>query len=179
MLGCLATTLVVWRRPRCRAAVNKHFYNFAIKIIKCGTIGHLVGGGIISSRKRDLFVIPLDLLTLIQTSPGTNSMPKNVLSSAGTSPTFWTRGLASLDSRVPVDSRVQQRTFSAFYGNSTGIPQLRKKERKKSLDPRVLGLASPSSQLYSAQCSGLGRLCKSCPYKRFSPHKSEKLPNTD
>ncbi len=37
------------------------------------------GGGKISPGKRDLFVIPQDLPSLVQTSPGTNGMPKNLL----------------------------------------------------------------------------------------------------
>ena len=38
-----------------------------------------MGGGKISRGKRDLFCIPQDLPTLLQTSPGTNGMPKNLL----------------------------------------------------------------------------------------------------
>ena len=37
------------------------------------------GGGKISPGKRDLFAIPQDLPPLLQTSPGTNGMPKNLL----------------------------------------------------------------------------------------------------
>ncbi len=44
-----------------------------------GTFGDLGGGGNISRGKRDLLGIPQDLPILLQTSPGTNGMPKNLL----------------------------------------------------------------------------------------------------
>ena len=47
-------------------------------LLKNVTFGDFGGGGFYPG-KRDLVVIPQDLPTLLQTSPGTNGMPKNLL----------------------------------------------------------------------------------------------------
>ena len=48
-------------------------------MFKYCTFGDGALGGKISLGKRDLFAIPQDLPTLLQPSPGTNGMPKNLL----------------------------------------------------------------------------------------------------
>ena len=51
-----------------------------LNLFKNGTFGHLRGRGARNSgRKRDLSIFPPDLSTLLQTSPGTNGIPKSLL----------------------------------------------------------------------------------------------------